>query len=59
MGKVIVVGAESKRAAELMGWDVAPNMNEALAMAQSHVGRRPSITLMHFAPILMADVTGV
>ena len=58
-GKVIVVGAESKRVAELMGWETAPNMNEALAMAQSHTGRKPSITMMHFAPILMADVAGL
>lgn len=27
-------------------------------MAQSHVGRKPSVTMMHFAPILMADVKG-
>ena len=59
MGKVIVVGAESKRAAEIMGWETARSMNEALEMAQSHVGRKPSITMMHFAPILMADVKGV
>ncbi len=58
VGKVICVGAESKRAAGLMGWETAPNMSEALAMAESHVGHKPSITLMHFAPILMADVEG-
>jgi Lactate racemase N-terminal domain len=57
-GKVIVVGAESKRAAEIMGWETAASMNEALEMAQSHVGRKPSVTMMHFAPILMADVQG-
>jgi len=58
MGKVIVVGAESRRAAEIMGWETAATMNEALEMAQSHVGHKPSITMMHFAPILMADVEG-
>jgi hypothetical protein len=58
VGKVIVVGAESKRAAEIMGWETAPTMNEALEMAESHVGRKPTITMMHFAPILMADVEG-
>jgi lactate racemase len=56
VGKVIVVGAESKRAAEIMGWETARDMAEALAMAESHVGHKPGITLMHFAPILMADV---
>ncbi len=58
IGKVIVVGTESIEAAQILGWDTAASMDEALEMAQSHVGRRPSVTLMHFAPILMADVLG-
>jgi hypothetical protein len=33
-------------------------MNEALEMAESHIGRRPSISLMHFPPILLTDVMG-
>ena len=41
-----------------LGWETASSMDEALEMAQSHVGRKPSVTLMHFAPILMADVQG-
>jgi hypothetical protein len=57
-GKVIVVGAESQRAAEIMGWETANSFPLALEMAESHVGRKPSITLMHFAPILMADTKG-
>ena len=56
VGKVIVVGAESKQAAQTLGWETAGIMDEALEMAQSHVGHKPSVTLMHFAPILMADV---
>jgi hypothetical protein len=56
VGKVIVVGAESKEAASIMGWNTAKTMDEALEMAQSHVGHKPSVTMMHFAPILMADV---
>jgi lactate racemase len=58
VGKVIVVGAESKKAATTMGWETASNISEALAMAETHVGHKPSTTLMHFAPILMADVGG-
>ena len=54
--KVIVVGAESKQAAQILGWDTAASMEQALEMAESHVGHKPRITLMHFAPILMADV---
>ncbi|MGH9431703.1 MAG: lactate racemase domain-containing protein [Terriglobia bacterium] len=58
VGKVIVVGAESQEAATIMGWDTAKNMDAALEMAQSHVGHKPSVTMMHLAPILMADVNG-
>ncbi len=58
VGKVIVVGAESRRAAAILGWDCAATMQEALEMAQSHVGRKPSITHLHIPPIQMADVHG-
>ena len=53
-----MVGAESKQASQTLGWETAGSMDEALEMAQSHVGRKPSVTLMHFAPTLMADVLG-
>ena len=59
VGKVIVVGATNKRVPSILGWDMAATMEEAIEMAESHVGRKPSITLMHFPPILMADVAGV
>jgi hypothetical protein len=58
VGKVIVVGAEKREAAEILGWECAGSMDEALEMAHSHVGRRPSVTLMHIPPIQMADVMG-
>jgi lactate racemase len=59
VGKIIVVGATNKRVPSILGWDMAATMEEAIEMAESHVGRKPSITLMHFPPILMADVAGV
>ncbi|MBI4467124.1 MAG: DUF2088 domain-containing protein [Acidobacteria bacterium] len=58
IGKVIVVGANNQRVPAILGWDQADTMEEALERAESHVGRKPSITLMHFPPILMADVSG-
>ncbi len=58
VGKVICVGAEDKRSAAVMGWDTAATMEEALEMAQSHVGHAPTITHMHIPPINMADVSG-
>ena len=59
VGKVIVVGAEDPTTASVMGWDCAATMDDALEMAQSHVGHKPSVTLMHIPPIGMADVSGV
>ncbi|MBI3665934.1 MAG: DUF2088 domain-containing protein [Acidobacteria bacterium] len=58
VGKVIVVGAEDPEVARILGWECAASMEEALEMAQSHLGRRPSITLMHIPPIQVADVLG-
>jgi hypothetical protein len=58
-GKVIVVGAEDRTAARVMGWDCATTMEEAIEMAQSHVGRPPTITHVHIPPINMVDVSGV
>ncbi len=56
LGKIIVVGAESREATRILGWDCASTMDEALGMAQSYLGRRPSITVMHIPPIGMVDV---
>ena len=58
IGKVIVVGADNRRVPAMLGWDAARNMEEALDMAQSYVGRKPTVTLLHFPPILMTDVMG-
>jgi hypothetical protein len=33
-------------------------MEEALEMAQSHVGHKPSVTHLKLPPINMADVSG-
>ncbi len=59
VGKVICIGAEDKRSAQIMGWDTAKNMQEALEMAQSFIGRKPSVTHVHIPPISMVDVMGV
>ena len=58
IGKVIVVGADNRRVPAMLGWDAARNMEEALDMAESYVGRKPTVTLLHFPPILMTDVVG-
>lgn len=58
LGKVIVVGADNQRVPAILGWETASSMEEALERAHSHVGHKPSITLLHFPPILMTDVQG-
>ncbi|MFQ5662719.1 MAG: lactate racemase domain-containing protein [Terriglobia bacterium] len=58
LGKVIVVGAVNKRVPAILGWETADSMEQALEMAEAHVGHKPSITLLHFPPILMTDVMG-
>lgn len=59
VGKVICVGAEDKRSAEIMGWETSKTMEEALEMAQSFIGRKPSVTHVHIPPISMVDVSGI
>jgi hypothetical protein len=56
MGKLIVAGAANAHVPEIMGWERADTMADALAMAKSYVGPSPEITLMHIPPILIADV---
>ena len=56
-GKVIIVGADDKTAARIMGWECANSMNEALEMAKSFLGHEPTVTHVHIPPINMVDVT--
>lgn len=57
VGKVIAVGAESGYAAKTLGWEVARDVDEALAMAESFLGRKPTATLLHVPPIVIPDVS--
>ena len=56
-GQVIVVGAEDKVSARVMGWECADTVDEALEMAESFLGKKPSVTHIHIPPINMVDVT--
>lgn len=55
-GQVIVVGAEDREAARIMGWECADSVAEALEMAQTFLGRRPSVAHVHIPPINMVEV---
>ena len=56
-GQIIVVGAEDKVSARVMGWECADTVDEALEMAESFLGKKPSVTHIHIPPINMVDVT--
>ena len=56
VGKVIVAGAENAHVPQILGWDRAESLTEAIAMAKSFVGPSPDITMMHHPPIVMADM---
>ena len=55
-GQVIVVGAEDRESARIMGWECADTVAEALEMAQTFLGRRPSVAHVHIPPINMVEV---
>ncbi|MDE0263044.1 MAG: lactate racemase domain-containing protein [Bryobacterales bacterium] len=55
-GQVIVVGAEDRESARIMGWERADTVAEALEMAQTFLGRSPSVAHVHIPPINMVDV---
>ena len=57
VGRIISVAPESAYCAKTLGWDVAKDLDEALEMAETTVGRKPSVTMLHVPPILIADVT--
>ncbi len=56
VGKVIVAGAENAHVPEILGWERADNLQEAIAMARGYMGRSAEITMLHQPSILIADV---
>jgi hypothetical protein len=59
VGKVIAVGSETTHVPEILGWDRADTLAEAVAMAKSALdlgGRSPQVTMLHHPPIVMTDV---
>jgi len=56
VGRVIIAGAEDPGVADLLGFETAPTVEEAVAMARSELGAGSSVTCLHTPPILIADV---
>lgn len=55
-GRCIVVGADNEYVPEILGYETAPNMTEAIRMAKESAPRDPQITCANFAPIMMTDM---
>ena len=56
VGRVIAAGAENARVPELLGWERAGSLTEAIAMARTTGNEE--ITMMHHPPIMIANVVG-
>lgn len=57
VGRVIVAGAENTYVPELMGWERADNLSDAIAMARDSAGRSAEITMLRQPMIFVADVS--
>jgi hypothetical protein len=57
LGRVIAVGADNEYIPKLLGYETARTMGEALDMARETAPPSPEITMLHIAPMFMADVT--
>ncbi|HJZ13245.1 MAG TPA: transcriptional regulator, partial [Acidobacteriota bacterium] len=55
LSKIIAV-ADNTYVPEMLGWDRAGTLTEAIHMAKSHVGRSAEITLLHHPPIFISEM---
>jgi hypothetical protein len=56
LGQIIAVGTENTHVPQLLGWERADTLAEAIDMARGRQGRSAEITLMHHPPMVMTDV---
>src|SRR5256714_901041 len=56
LGQIIAVGTENTHVPELLGWERADTLAEAIDMARGRQGRSAEITLMHHPPMVMTEV---
>ncbi|HEX3142654.1 MAG TPA: hypothetical protein VHQ64_01700, partial [Pyrinomonadaceae bacterium] len=56
VGKVIAAGAENAHVPEMLGWERADNLTEAIAMARTYMGSSAEITMLHQPMIGIADM---
>ena len=56
VSRVIVVGADNATVPQIMGWETAGSIAEAIAMARGTMGRSAQISMMHHPPYMICDV---
>ena len=56
LGQIIAVGTENTHVPELLGWERADTLAEAVDIARGRQGRSAEITLMHHPPMVMTEV---
>lgn len=57
VGKVICVGAENEHVAQILGWERASTLHDAVERAKDLTKPNPDISMLHLSPILMTDVS--
>lgn len=57
IGRMIVVGSDNEYIPQLMGWETARTMDEALRMARTTAPPKPDILALHIAPMMMVEMT--
>ncbi|MGF1508981.1 MAG: lactate racemase domain-containing protein [Myxococcota bacterium] len=57
VGTVICVGVEEPHVAEILGWETASTLHDALERAKDLTRPNPDISMLHVPSILMCDVT--
>ncbi len=56
VGKTIAVGTENNHVPEILGWERADTLSEAIDQARTFMGRGATISFAHIPPILQTDV---
>jgi hypothetical protein len=57
LGRMIVVGADNEYIPQLLGWETARTMDEALRMAKQTAPPNPNIMALHCPPIFMTEMS--
>ena len=57
VGRIIVAGAKNRHVPEILGWETADTVCDAIAMARSGLGPSAEVTMLHVPPIMIPEVS--